>query len=141
MTQTKKIRQKHLKLRKVIIREKIINNYIDAYNNFQIEKMLLDLDENIKFENISNGVTNMTLNNLTSFKAQAEQAQNLFTTRRQTIKSWKHDDTVTEIEVDYKAVLAVDLPNGVKKGDNLDMQGKSIFKFSGNKIIGLTDIS
>ena len=125
----------------MIHREKIINNYIDAYNNFLIENMLIDLDENIKFENISNGITNMTLNDLASFKAQAEQAKKLFTKRRQTIKSWKHYDTATEIEIDYMAVLAVDLPNGFKMGDNLDMQGKSIFKFSGNKIIGLIDIS
>ena len=125
----------------MITREKIIKNYIDAYNNFNIEKMLVDLDENIKFKNISNGITNMALNDLFSFKAQAKQSKNLFTKRTQTIKSWKHDDTITEIEVDYKAVLAIDLPNGLKKGENLDMQGKSIFKFFGNKIIELTDIS
>ena len=125
----------------MLTREKIITNYIDAYNNFNIEKMLVDLDENIKFKNISNGITNMTLNDLSSFKAQAEQAKNLFTKRTQTIKSWKHDDTVTEIEVDYRAVLAIDLPNELKKGESLDMQGKSIFKFLGNKIIELTDIS
>ena len=125
----------------MITREKIIKNYIDAYNNFNIEKMLVDLDENIKFKNISNGITNMALNDLFSFKAQAKQSKNLFTKRTQTIKSWKHDDKITEIEVDYEAVLAIDLPNGLKKGENLDMQGKSIFKFLGNKIIELTDIS
>ena len=125
----------------MITREKIIKNYINAYNNFNIEKMLVDLDENIKFRNISNGITNMALNDLSSFKAQAEQSKNLFTKRTQTIIFWKHDDTVTEIEVDYKAVLAIDLPNGLNKGESLDMQGKSIFKFSGNKIIELTDIS
>ena len=125
----------------MLTREKIITNYIDAYNNFNIEKMLVDLDENIKFKNISNGITNMTLNDLSSFKTQAEQAKNLFTKRTQTIKSWKHDNTVTEIEVDYIAVLALDLPDGLKKDESLDIQGKSIFKFSGNKIIELTDIS
>ena len=125
----------------MITRENIITNYIDAYNNFNIEKMLVDLDENIKFKNISNGITNMALNDLSLFKAQAEQSKNFFTTRTQTIKCWKHDDTVTEIEVDYRAVLAIDLPNELKKGESLDMQGKSIFKFLGNKIIELTDIS
>ena len=125
----------------MIIREKIIKNYIDAYNNFNIEKMLIDFDENIKFKNISNDIINMTLNDLSSFKTQAEQSKGLFTKRTQTIKSWKHDNTVTEIEVDYKAILAIDLPNGLKKGEDLDIQGKSIFKFLGNKIIELTDIS
>jgi hypothetical protein len=122
-------------------REKIIKDYITAYNNFDIEKMLTHLDEQIKFENISNGVTNMNLTDLDSFRKQAEQAKDLFISRRQTIKSWAHNDNLTEIELEYNAVLAIDLPNGLKKGDNLNLQGKSIFKFSGDKIIELTDIS
>ena len=122
-------------------KEKIIKDYINAYNNFDIEKMLTHLDEQIKFENISNGVTNMTLTDLNSFREQAEQAKKLFTTRKQTIKSWIHQDNLTEIEIEYNAVLAIDLPNGLKKDDILNLEGKSIFKFSGDKIIELTDIS
>ena len=122
-------------------KEKIIKDYIKAYNNFDIEKMLTHLDKQIRFENISNGVTNMTLTDLNSFRTQAEQTKDLFTTRMQTIKSWTHQDNLIEIEIDYDAVLAKDLPNGLKKGDNLNLQGKSIFKFSGDKIIELTDIS
>lgn len=122
-------------------REKIIKDYINAYNNFDIERMLTHLHEQITFENISNGVTNMTLTDLNSFREQAEQAKDLFTTRRQTIKSWTPKDDLIEIEIEYYAVLAIDLPNGYKKGDNLNLQGKSIFKFSGDKIIELTDIS
>jgi hypothetical protein len=38
-------------------------------------------------------------------------------------------------------VLAKDLPNGLKKGQELNLSGKSIFKFSGNKITSLTDLS
>ena len=122
-------------------REKIIKDYINAYNNFDIEKMLTHLDKHVKFENISNGVTNMTLTDLNSFREQAEQAKKLFTIRKQTIKSWTHKDNLIEIEIEYNAVLAIDLPNGLKKDDNLNLEGKSIFKFSGDKIIELTDIS
>ena len=122
-------------------REKIIKDYINAYNNFDIEKMLTHLDEHVKFENISNGATNMTLTDLNSFREQAEQAKKIFTTRNQTIRSWTHQDNLIEIEIEYNAVLAIDLPNGLKKGDNLNLEGKSIFKFSGDKIIELTDIS
>jgi hypothetical protein len=122
-------------------REKIIRNYLDAYNTFDIKKMLTDLDDTVKFVNVSNGVINMTLIGLTSFKEQAERAKHLFSKRTQTIKSIVHKDEVTEIEIDYNGILAVDLPNGLKKGDELILQGKSIFRFSGNKIIELTDIS
>ncbi|MGB8195019.1 MAG: nuclear transport factor 2 family protein [Chitinophagaceae bacterium] len=125
----------------MITKEKIVINYVDAYNNFDIERMVADFDENIKFENISNGVANMTLQGLAAFREQAEQAKNLFTKRTQTIKSWTHNADTTEIEIDYTAKLAIDLPNGFKKGDSLNLQGKSIFKFKDDKIIELVDIS
>ncbi len=36
------------------IRESIIQNYIDGYNEFDIEKMVRDLDDEIVFQNIQN---------------------------------------------------------------------------------------
>jgi len=125
----------------MISREQIIVEYINGYNNFDIERMLKNLDENLRFENISNGVSNMTLQGLAAFKEQAEKAKSLFTTRTQTIKSFRHQHELTEIEIEYNAVLAVDLPNGLKKGEVLNLRGKSIFKFYGKKIIELIDIS
>ena len=122
-------------------REKIISNYIDGYNKFDIEKMVAAFDNDIQFENIANGETNMSLRGLTSFKTQAEQAKGFFSTRTQTIKSYKHQNDQTEIEIDYHTILATDLPGGLKKGDALKLQGKSIFKFSADRIIKVTDIS
>jgi hypothetical protein len=122
-------------------REKIINNYIDAYNSFDVDRMLADFATSIKFENISNGAINMTLAGLSEFRKQAEQAKTLFSKRQQTIKSYKHEGDQTEIEIDYQATLAIDLPNGLKQGDELNLTGRSIFQFLNDKIIALTDIS
>jgi hypothetical protein len=122
-------------------RERIISNYIKAYNNFDIDGMLTDLDPWVKFVNISSGGVNMTLTGLSAFKDQAIQAKDLFSSREQTIKSFKHADDQSEIEIAYSAVLAIDLPNGLKRGDKLNINGKSTFKFSGDKIIEITDIS
>lgn len=122
-------------------REKIINDYLHAYNHFDVEKMVAHLDESIVFENISNGVKNMTLTGLTSFREQAEQSKKFFSKRKQSVKSFKHTGDECEVEIDYYAILAIDLPNGLKKGDELILQGKSIFKFSGDKIIALKDLS
>ena len=55
--------------------------------------------------------------------------------------SFKHLSDETEIEIDYYAVLGMDFPNGLKRGDELKLKGKSIFKFLNDKIIKLTDIS
>jgi hypothetical protein len=122
-------------------REQIISNYIKAYNNFDVDGMLTDLDPSVKFVNISSGGVNMTLTGLSAFKEQAIQAKDLFSIREQTIKSFKHADDQSEIEIAYSAVLAIDLPNGLKRGDKLNINGKSTFKFSGDKIIEITDIS
>ena len=122
-------------------REKIIQNYIDGYNQFDIDKMLTDFDDTVIFENIQNGDINMSLSGIIALRQQAEQAKNYFSVRKQTIKSFKHSEDETEIEVDYFAVLAMDFPNGLKSGQELNLIGKSIFKFSANKITKLTDIS
>ena len=123
----------------MIDKEKIIRSYIDGYNQFDIDKMVADFDDNIVFENIQNGETSMSLFGLVAFKQQAEQAKLYFSERTQTIKSFIHSENMTEIKIDYAAVLGMDFPNGLKKGQELNLNGKSIFEFDRAKIIKLTD--
>lgn len=125
----------------MIDREKMIENYIEGYNQFDVNKMVADFDYNIIFKNIQNGDTNISLIGLSEFKEQAQQAKTYFSIRKQTIKSFKHINNETEIDINYFAILGIDLPNGLKKGQELNLEGKSIFKFSSNKIIELIDIS
>lgn len=122
-------------------RETIINNYVEAYNNFDIESMIADFSNDMVFENISNGETNLSIRGIDSFLKQAETAVKYFSKRTQTIKSIKHNDNKTEIEIGYHAVAAIDLPNGIKKGSVISLSGRSVFEFEGNKITKLTDIS
>lgn len=122
-------------------RENIIQNYIDGYNKFDTEKMMHDFSEEIVFQNIQNGEVNMTLEGKNAFKQQAEQARVYFVSRQQSITAMKHRENETEIEVDYSAVLAADFPNGMRKGEKMELKGKSIFKFLDDKIVALTDIS
>lgn len=122
-------------------RETIVKNYIEGYNQFDIDKMVANFDDNIVFENTQNGETNMSLIGMAEFRQQAEQAKAYFSERMQTIKSLNHTGQITEIEVDYNAILGMDFPNGLKKGQQLNLTGKSVFEFEGDKIIKLTDIS
>jgi ketosteroid isomerase-like protein len=123
------------------MREDIIRNYIEAYNSFDVERMLADLDANVRFVNISDGVVNMILEGRHKFREQAEQAQQLFSARRQTIRAFKHTGNETEVEIDYYGVLAGDLPNGMKKDDELNLQGRSVFKFEDEKVVEIRDFS
>lgn len=122
-------------------REKIISNYIAGYNECNIEKMTADFADGIVFENISGGKLTMSLSGLAAFKEQAIQAIQFFSVRKQTVRSYRHLTVETEVLIDYFAVLAIDFPNGLKKGDTLELQGRSIFAFSRNRIIRLADIS
>lgn len=125
----------------MIDRERIIKNYVEGYNQFDIDKMIVDFKDDVVFENIQNGEVNMTLTGINEFREQAENAKVYFSTRSQTITTFNHFDSKTEIEIDYYAVLAMDFPNGMKTGEELNLKGKSIFEFSDDKILKLSDIS
>ena len=122
-------------------KEKMIQNYIEGYNQFDIEKMIADFDESIVFENIQNGEINMTLSGIKEFTAQAERGKEYFSARKQTITSFIQDEITAIIDINYYAVLAIDFPNGLKAGQELTMKGKSIFQFLDDKIVKLTDMS
>jgi hypothetical protein len=122
-------------------RERIIKNYIEGYNQFDINKMVADMAEDIRFENIQNGEIDLSVEGLEAFRQQAELAKTFFSSRQQTIRSFKHSGNETEIEIDYHAILAMDFPNGLKRGQELRLTGRSVFEFDGNSIISLKDIS
>jgi hypothetical protein len=122
-------------------RSAIVNNYIKAYNSFDIENMLSNLHENIEFKNISNGEVNLTTNGIAEFKTQAEQAKSIFSEREQKITNLHFDENKVEVEISYTGILAVDLPNGLKSGSKIELNGQSIFTFQNDKIIKIEDIS
>ena len=119
----------------------IIENYVQAYNSFDVPGMLKDLHEEIVFENVSNGEVGLVKNGIDEFKQQAESALEYFSKRNQKITTWAFEGDRVIIEVDYHAVLASDLPNGMKAGDELELRGKSIFEFKEGKISLIRDES
>ncbi|MEO0332151.1 MAG: nuclear transport factor 2 family protein, partial [Bacteroidota bacterium] len=67
--------------------ETIINDYVEAYNNFDVSSMVKHLDDDIVFQNVSEGEVTMELEGIEAFKVQAEQATTLFKSRKQTINN------------------------------------------------------
>ncbi|WP_294199365.1 nuclear transport factor 2 family protein [uncultured Chryseobacterium sp.] len=119
----------------------VIENYISAYNRFDVKGMCRDLSEDILFENISDGNVDMSIKGIENFKKQAEAATAYFSERHQRIESWNFNNHVVTIEISYQATLAIDLPNGMKKGNMLTLKGISEFVFEDHEIISLRDIS
>ena len=122
-------------------KEEIIKTYIDAYNIFDVDGMIACLHPEVEFINIVRGETNLTLNGIDAFKAQAEQAAAMFRTRQQEILTIVYGDNHIEVDISYTGTLAVKFPNGLKAGDEIVLKGKSVFQFHDGLILKLVDMS
>ena len=123
------------------LQQEIVEHYVNSYNSFDVAGMLKNLDQEIIFENMSNGVVNLRTDGIKDFRIQAEAATQYFKERTQKIVSWTYSDTTVTIMIDYKAILNMDLPNGMKKGDTLEMKGQSQFEFKNDRIVKILDVS
>ncbi|GAB3303376.1 nuclear transport factor 2 family protein [Hymenobacter tenuis] len=121
--------------------KKLVTDYIEAYNRFDVTGMLAPLHEDMVFRNISGGEVNLTTTGKESFRQQAEQAKQYFLQREQRITDWQVADNRVEVLIDYTGVAAVEFPNGLKPGDTLHLQGKSVFQFADGLILSIDDIS
>lgn len=119
----------------------LIQRYVDAYNAFDIDGMTALLHEEIEFRNISNGEVEVETKGITEFRELAEQSKDIFSERCQTIKQFTTLPNKIEIEIDYEATVAMDLPIGLKAGENLKLEGKSIFEIKDGKLIVIEDYS
>jgi len=122
-------------------KEEIIKNYIVAYNSFDIDGICACLHPEVEFINIVKGETNLTLNGIDAFKAQAEQAAAIFKKRQQEILTIVYGDNHVEVDIHYTGVVAIELPNGLKAGDEIELKGKSVFQFHDGLILKLVDMS
>ncbi|CAM3050241.1 nuclear transport factor 2 family protein [Paenibacillus taichungensis] len=119
----------------------LIEKYLSAYNTFNIDGMIGVLNENIHFRNISKGEVNSETKGIQEFRTLAEQSIQVFSQRRQVIKNIIFAGDKAEVDIDYEGILSSDLPNGMKAGETLKLQGKSIFQMKDKKLILIEDLS
>ena len=118
-----------------------IVSYLAAYNAFDVDGMVVNLSSDVVFENISNGAVNLRTEGVEAFRQQATAATAYFSERKQSVESWNLTVNTIVIDIAYRAILATDLPNGMKNGETLLMAGQSEFEFAYGKIIRITDKS
>lgn len=122
-------------------KQDLIEKYIVVYNAFDIDGMMSVLHPEITFKNISGGEETASASGEAAFWNLAEQSKVLCMSRKQTIENIDFSTDSATVKIAYEAILAVDLPNGLKAGDELNMPGKTEFAFAEGKIFGITDIS
>lgn len=121
--------------------KQLVEAYIEAYNRFDVAGMLAPLHDEVVFQNIAGNEVNLTTTGKESFRQQAEQALLYFSQREQRVTNWQVIDGQIEVAIDYTGAVAIAFPNGLKPGDTLRLQGKSIFRFADGQIISIQDIS
>ncbi|WP_018617833.1 nuclear transport factor 2 family protein [Spirosoma luteum] len=121
--------------------ESLIRQYIGAYNAMNVADMVALLHDVIVFENVSNTNGTTTTSGKVAFEALARQSIGMFRIRQQTIRSLTMGDRTAAVEIDYNAILAIDLPTGAKAGDALTLRGVTVFAFSDGKIARISDYS
>ena len=119
----------------------VIEHYIKAYNNFDVEAMVENMHPEEEFENIAGDQVTLSIKGIENFRKQASEATSYFTQREQRITHWEIEAAQATVRIDYEGTLAIDLPNGLKAGDKLALKGKSVFTFQDDQIIRLQDYS
>ena len=119
----------------------IVEKYIDAYNNFNIEDMMSCFLQTASFENVSNASGSICLQGVDEIKKLANKSKEFFISRKQEVLHWHEGKDHVVVEILYKAVLNIDFSDTLKKGNSLELKGVSIFEFKNGKISRLVDFS
>jgi len=119
----------------------LIARYIDAYNSFDIERIMEVVHSDIEFVNFSGEEVTASASGWSEFRSLAEQSKRLFASRKQTITKFEHGGEGALVEIIFTGVLAEDLPNGMKAGETLRLTGRSELEFRDGKICRLYDYS
>ena len=119
----------------------LIERYIDAYNRFDVEAMVACVHPQVVFRNVTGGAVNAEAIGADQFRELALQSKALFSSRKQTVTRAEFSGGTATVDIAYEAVLAVDLPGGMKAGQRLALSGQSQFAFADGKISKITDSS
>lgn len=119
----------------------LVDKYIEAYNGFDLPSMMACLHPDVQFEHSTNGDVTVRLDGKAAFEAQATRASAWFTERTQHVTAFRWQDEQAEVAIDYFAITATDLPNGIKAGTTLQFAGRSVFSFRDGLIAFIQDFS
>src|SRR4051794_23809819 len=96
--------------------KELIDRYLAAYNAFDIDAMLAQLDPDIRFENYSGGQLTADASGIEEFRRLAEQSKDLFSEREQRVTSLARRLTQTGAtlvaEIAWRGRIAADIPGG-----------------------------
>jgi len=122
-------------------KKKVVDRYVEAYNSFDIDNMMNLMHPLVEFRNISQGQVTVSTSGADELRALADESTRIFSSRRQTVTRFSSEGETAVVQIDFTGVAALDLPNGLKAGETLQLSGRTEFIFRDGRIIRLTDYS
>lgn len=119
----------------------LVEQFIAAYNGFDVEGMIALLHPDCSFRNLSGGQVNASTDGIEEFQKLAEMSASLFASRRQTITGSRWSGDTLIVEIDFEGTLTADIPGGPKAGEILALHGRSEYHFRDGKIASIADYS
>ena len=119
----------------------LIEQFIDAYNRFDVDGMLARLTPDVLFENVADGQVTAAASGIDEFRQLAEQSKALFSERKQTITALKFRPASVVASIAWRGVFAIDVPNGPTAGTVIELEGESEFEFAGGRLSRIVDRS
>jgi steroid delta-isomerase-like uncharacterized protein len=119
----------------------LIEQFIAAYNAFDIEAMVALLSTDVCFENYSGDDLTTATNGRDEFRKVAEQSKLLFSEREQRISSIHFDQGIAIVTIEYRGKFARDVPSGPRAGEMITLRGTSEYSFRAGRICKIIDRS
>lgn len=118
----------------------LIERYIAAYNALDVDGMLALMHPDVVFRNIDGGKVTAEAVGIEALRVLAVQSKGLFASRRQEIANLSIEGDRASASIDFKGVLAADVPGGPKAGETLCLSGRSEFEFRDGLFYRIADI-
>ncbi len=119
----------------------LIDRYIQAYNRIDVDAMLATMHSEVIFENYTAGVLSVRTVGIHELRHLAESSRHLFSARHQTITHYAEADGVAHAQIHFQGTFAVDLPNGVRAGQSIALNGRSEYRQRDGRLIYIGDFS
>lgn len=120
----------------------LVEQYVSAYNDFDVDGMAALLDEDVEFQNVRDGTVTASASGINEFILLAEKATVAFLRREQTILSFTSDgEQSARAQIAFTGTLANDVPGLGEVGDDVSMMGQTEFEFTNGTITAIRDHS
>jgi len=121
--------------------KEIIESYVAAYNSFNVEAMLQFVHPDVVFKNVAGDEVNAIATGIHEFRKMAELSKSLFSARSEQITAIVSVGDTATADISFEAVLAADLPTGMRAGGVITLKGRSVFEFLDGMLYRITDYS